>query len=139
MEENKPLVSFVINCYNGEKYLKKCFASLLNQTYQNWELIFWDNASIDKSAEIFNTHKDSRFKYFKRDLIHQMICLPTRLDGVYLPEERLKTLVYITLHGLRALTALLGASGLFRDVLERPATLINSIINFALSDGPTHT
>ena len=65
MEENKPLVSFVVNCYNGEKYLKKCFASLLNQTYQNWELIFWDNASIDKSAEIFNTHKDSRFKYFK--------------------------------------------------------------------------
>jgi glycosyltransferase involved in cell wall biosynthesis len=67
-EKNKPLVSFVVNCYNGEKYLNKCLSSILNQTYKNWELIFWDNASTDKSEEIFNTYKDYRFKYFKSEV-----------------------------------------------------------------------
>ena len=60
----EPLVSFVVNCYNGEKYLKKCLSSILAQTYSNWELVFWDNASTDKSVEIFNSYKDSRFIYF---------------------------------------------------------------------------
>ena len=37
----------------------------LNQTYSNWELIFWDNASTDKSEEIFKSYKNPRFKYFR--------------------------------------------------------------------------
>ena len=68
MENNIPLVSFVVNCYNGELYLKNCISSILEQTYTNWEIIFWDNASTDNSAEIFNTYKDSRFKYFKSEV-----------------------------------------------------------------------
>jgi glycosyltransferase involved in cell wall biosynthesis len=36
----------------------------LNQTYQNWEVIFWDNQSSDNSAKIFKSYKDNRFKYF---------------------------------------------------------------------------
>mgnify|MGYP001412023590 CR=1 FL=1 len=63
-KKNKPLVSFVVNCYNGEKYLNKCLSSILNQTYKNWELIFWDNASEDNSKNIFLSYDDSRFKYF---------------------------------------------------------------------------
>ena len=53
-----------MNCYNGEKYLSESIKSVLSQTYQNWELIFWDNKSDDKSAEIFKNYKDTRFKYF---------------------------------------------------------------------------
>ena len=53
-----------MNCYNGEKYLSESIKSVLSQTYQNWELIFWDNKSDDKSAEIFKIYKDKRFKYF---------------------------------------------------------------------------
>lgn len=60
-----PLVSFVVNCYNGEIYLHGCLSSILVQTYSNWELVFWDNASTDKSAEIFKSYNDNRFKYFK--------------------------------------------------------------------------
>ncbi len=60
-----PLVSFVVNCYNGEIYLKGCLSSILAQTYSNWELVFWDNASTDTSAEIFKSYDDNRFKYFK--------------------------------------------------------------------------
>ena len=53
-----------MNCYNGENYLSESIDSVLQQTYKNWELIFWDNKSEDKSAKIFKNYKDERFKYF---------------------------------------------------------------------------
>ena len=61
----KKLVSIIINCYNGEKYLHKTLESIKNQIYCNFELIFIDNCSTDKSAEIFKSFDDKRFKYFK--------------------------------------------------------------------------
>ena len=60
----QPLVSVVMNCYNGEKYLREAIASVRVQTYQNWEIIFWDNQSTDRSAEIFRSYDDPRLKYF---------------------------------------------------------------------------
>lgn len=53
-----------MNCYNGSKYLKDSLESIINQTYSNWELIFWDNRSEDDSAKIFLSYKDKRFKYY---------------------------------------------------------------------------
>ena len=50
---SSPLVSIIMNCYNGSEYLKESLNSVLNQTYKNWELIFWDNRSADNSAKIF--------------------------------------------------------------------------------------
>ena len=61
---NKKLVSIVVNCFNGEKYLKKTLHSIQKQKYENWELIFWDNQSTDKSKAIFEAFKEPRFKYF---------------------------------------------------------------------------
>ena len=61
---NNPLVSIIINCYNGEKYLSQTLDSVLKQTYKNWELIFWDNKSTDKSKKILNSYQESKFKYF---------------------------------------------------------------------------
>jgi len=61
---NQPLVSIIMNCYNGQKYLKEALNSVLEQTYQNWELIFWDNCSEDSSASIYEEFNDKRFKYF---------------------------------------------------------------------------
>lgn len=60
----QPLVSIVMNCRNGEKYLDQALKSVLEQTYQNYELVFWDNLSSDSSAEIFKKYTDKRFKYF---------------------------------------------------------------------------
>jgi glycosyltransferase involved in cell wall biosynthesis len=56
-----------MNCYNGEKYLRKSLDSVINQDYKNWELIFYDNASTDSSKEIFLDYKKfhKKFKYFK--------------------------------------------------------------------------
>jgi glycosyltransferase involved in cell wall biosynthesis len=53
-----------MNCFNGEQYLREAIDSVIAQTYQNWELIFWDNQSIDNSAEIFKTYNDKRLRYF---------------------------------------------------------------------------
>lgn len=67
------MISIIINCYNGEAYLKKALDSVIAQDYQNWELIFWDNMSIDGSAKIFKSFKDKRFKYFlskQHDLLY---------------------------------------------------------------------
>ena len=61
---NNQLVSVIMNCYNGKTYLKESIESLINQTYKNWELIFWDNQSIDSSKEIFFKFKNLKFKYF---------------------------------------------------------------------------
>ena len=60
----QPLVSVIINCFNGEKYLSEAINSVLLQTYKNWELIFWDNQSSDRSAEIALSYDDPRIKYF---------------------------------------------------------------------------
>ena len=62
--KNEPLVSILMNCYNGEAYLSEAIESILNQIYQNWEIIFWDNQSTDSSAEIYKNYNDSRFKYY---------------------------------------------------------------------------
>ena len=61
---NNALVSIVINCYNGEKYLRKSIESVLDQSYQNFELIFWDNQSTDQRKNIIQSYRDKRIKYF---------------------------------------------------------------------------
>lgn len=64
--EKEPLVSILMNCYNGEIYLKEAIDSIYNQTYQNWEIIFVDDCSDDKSADIARSY-DSRLKYYRLD------------------------------------------------------------------------
>jgi glycosyltransferase involved in cell wall biosynthesis len=59
---NNPLVSIIMNCYNGDKYLHEAVNSIYAQTYSNWEIIFWDNASTDNSASIVKSY-NSRIKY----------------------------------------------------------------------------
>jgi len=63
-DSSVPTVSVIMNCYNGEKYLKEAIDSVYAQTYQNWEIIFWDNASTDSSAEIARSY-DDKLKYFR--------------------------------------------------------------------------
>ena len=61
----KRLVSIVVNCFNGEKYLQKTLNSILNQKFKNFEVIFVDNCSTDSSSRIFKKIKDRRFYYYK--------------------------------------------------------------------------
>jgi len=59
-----PKVSIIINCYNGEKYLREAIDSVYAQTFEDWEIIFWDNASTDQTPNIAATY-DSKLKYFR--------------------------------------------------------------------------
>ena len=59
------LVSIIMTCYNGESFLYEAVKSILNQTYLNWELIFYDNNSNDQSEKIIKNFKDKRIKYFR--------------------------------------------------------------------------
>ena len=64
-------VSIIMNCLNGERFLQEALQSILDQTYQNWELIFWDNNSNDNSKAIFYNNYNNKMKYFKSDVIEQ--------------------------------------------------------------------
>jgi glycosyltransferase involved in cell wall biosynthesis len=65
--KDKELVSILMNCYNGEKYLQEAIDSIYSQTYSNWEVIFIDNCSTDSSAEIAKSYNDGRLKYYKTE------------------------------------------------------------------------
>lgn len=47
-----PLVTIITPCYNGEKYVNRYFESIIAQTYQNIELIFVDDGSVDGTGQI---------------------------------------------------------------------------------------
>ena len=56
---NNPLVSVIIPNYNHAKFLDERIQSVLNQTYQNFELIILDDKSTDNSVEVINQYKDN--------------------------------------------------------------------------------
>ena len=66
--KNNPLVSIIIPIYNTKKYFKTCLDSVINQTYQNLEIILVDDGSTDDSGKIADDYakKDKRIK-----VIHQ--------------------------------------------------------------------
>jgi len=51
-----PKVGIVLVGYNDEKYIVDCINSLLAQTYQNFEILYWDNASTDSSVEVLQNN-----------------------------------------------------------------------------------
>ena len=55
-----PLISVVIPTYNRADLIPNAIQSVLNQTYQNWELIIVDNYSDDGTKEVIDSFKDSR-------------------------------------------------------------------------------
>ncbi len=60
----KDLVSIIIPVYNAEKYLSETIQTIKNQTYKNWEAIFVDDCSNDKSINVIKKAKkeDERIK-----------------------------------------------------------------------------
>ena len=60
------LVSVVVPIYNAQNYLEDCLDSIIQQSYQNIEIILVNDGSTDSSLEICNDYKkkDSRVKVF---------------------------------------------------------------------------
>lgn len=67
MNQNNHLVSIITACYNSEKHISDTINSILDQTYQNWELLLVDDCSTDKTLNIINTFAslDRRIKVFQ--------------------------------------------------------------------------
>ncbi len=63
-KEFYPLVSIVVNSHNGANYVRGCINSILNQTYNNYEIIFYDNKSDDNTKKIINNFNNKKIKYF---------------------------------------------------------------------------
>ena len=66
---SKPTISIIIPVYNTERYLEKCLSSVVNQTYQNLEVIVINDGSTDSSSDIIKTFskKDSRIKVINQE------------------------------------------------------------------------
>ena len=68
MQKTNELVSIIMPSYNTSKYIEKSIRSVLNQTYQNWELIIVDDCSTDSTDEVVgNFCKEKRIVYYKND------------------------------------------------------------------------
>jgi glycosyltransferase involved in cell wall biosynthesis len=66
MANNAPLVSVIINVHNGAKYLGQAIDSVYRQTYDNFEIILYDNASTDDTP-LFVSRYDKRLKYYRSE------------------------------------------------------------------------
>ncbi|HUL01149.1 MAG TPA: glycosyltransferase family A protein [Nitrospirota bacterium] len=62
-----PLVSVLLPVYNGATYLAEAIDSILNQTWQDFELIILNDGSKDKSADIILGYDDPRIRYFEHE------------------------------------------------------------------------
>ena len=62
-------ISIIIPCYNCEPTIDRCMASILNQTYTNYEVLLIDDGSTDNTPSIINNYcsKHSNVHYFKLD------------------------------------------------------------------------
>ena len=56
------LLTVLMTVHNGEPYLRESVASILNQTYRNFNFFILDNASSDDSANIIKSFNDKRIK-----------------------------------------------------------------------------
>lgn len=61
------LVSIIMPSYNTERLIADSIESVLNQTYQNWELIIVDDCSTDNTDMVVASFTDSRIKYLKNE------------------------------------------------------------------------
>ena len=63
----EPLVSVCIPAYNNAGYIKETIDSILNQTYQNIELVIVDDNSKDETLKVIQSIKDPRIKVYHNE------------------------------------------------------------------------
>ncbi|MDR0880542.1 MAG: glycosyltransferase [Clostridioides sp.] len=66
---NNDLVSIITPMYNAERYIEATIDSVLNQTYQDWEMLIVDDCSTDNSSTIVKSYmqRDDRIRYIRTE------------------------------------------------------------------------
>ena len=87
-ETREPLITVVVPIYNVELYLKQCIDSILNQSYNNLEIILVDDGSTDSCPYICDMYavKDARVKTLHKE---NGGLVSARLPILRLPDDRL--------------------------------------------------
>lgn len=69
MTRERPFVTVLMSCYNGEKWLSSSINSILNQTYRDFEFLLIDDGSSDRSLEIMREfeERDSRIRVITKE------------------------------------------------------------------------
>lgn len=67
MSEKTPLVSIITGYYNRKENLRESVQSILNQTYQNFEYIIFDDCSTDGTYELLKEFDDPRLKLIRHE------------------------------------------------------------------------
>lgn len=57
-----PITSVILTSFNHGNFIREAIDSILNQTFQDFELIIWDDASTDNSWEIIQSYSDPRIR-----------------------------------------------------------------------------
>ena len=80
------MISIVIPTYNSARYLRECMDSVLNQTYQDFEVIVVDDGSTDNSVAIIQSYQDARIKLIRNehDYIQSLNMGMTAAKGKYI-------------------------------------------------------
>lgn len=76
----EPLVSVIMNGFNSARYLKEAVETVLSQTYDRWEIVFWDNCSDDGSESIMAGFDDPRIRIFRAP--HRMTLARGRNEAI---------------------------------------------------------
>lgn len=64
-----PKISIVIPVYNGERYIRRAIEGVLEQTFEDWELLLIDDGSLDSTAAVCDEYAGERIR-----VIHQQNC-----------------------------------------------------------------
>ena len=96
------LVSIVMPSFNTAQFIGESIKSVLNQTYQNWELLIVDDCSTDNTAEVVAAFKDSRIKFFRNEknsgaaLSRNFALRKAAGDDLWTPEKLERQLSFMT-------------------------------------------
>ena len=63
------LVSVIMPSWNTSNFIAESIQSVIDQTYENWELIIVDDCSTDNTDEVVAKFTDKRIRYFKNEKI----------------------------------------------------------------------
>lgn len=133
-----PKVSIILTSYNHAPFIGTTIESVLEQTFSDFEVLIWDDASTDDSVGIIEGFKDPRITLFQSEKPQQVITGINRLitevacgeyiamqhsDDVWAPEKLKKQVAYLDGHPD------VGAVFTQAQVIDRTGALVNDESN----------